>query len=57
MECVHLQKETVNGVQDMSQLTEGLIRFVGNSHVYQTPKSNCFIAARANGAHKALFNV
>ena len=35
----------------------GLIKLVGNSHVYQAPKSNCFIAARAIGAHKALFNV
>ena len=35
----------------------GLIRFVGNSHVYQAPKSNCFISVRAIGAHKALLNV
>ena len=36
---------------------EGLIRFVGNSHVYQAPKSNCFIAARVTGANKELFSV
>ena len=35
----------------------GLIKLVGNSHVYQAPRSNCFIAARAIGAHKVLFNV
>ena len=35
----------------------GLIGFAGNSHVYHAPKSNCFIAARAIGAYKALFNV
>ena len=33
------------------------IRFVGYPHVYQAPESNCFIAARAVGAYKALFNV
>ena len=31
--------------------------FQGNSRVYQARKSNCFITARAIGAHKALFNV
>ena len=30
--------------------------FVGNPYVYQAPKSSCFIAARAIGAHEALFN-
>ena len=35
----------------------GLIKLVGNSHVYQAPKSNGFIAARAIGAYKVLFNV
>ena len=35
----------------------GLIRFAGNSHVYQVPKRNCFIAVLAIGAHKALFSV
>ena len=56
----HLENKTlVNGVRDMSRkkLTGGVIRFVGNSHVYQAPKSNCFIAARAIGAHRGLFNV
>ena len=35
----------------------GLVRFVGNSYVYQAPKGNCFVATRAIGAHKALFSV
>ena len=58
IECFHLQNETfVNGVQNTIQkITGGLIRFVGNSHVYQAHKSNCFITARAIGAHKRLFN-
>ena len=30
---------------------------LGNSHVYQAPQSNCFIAAPANRACKALFSV
>ena len=34
-----------------------LITFAGNPHVYQAPESNCFIAARAIGAHEALFIV
>ena len=34
-----------------------LKRFVGNFHVYQTSKNNCFIAAHAIGTHKALFNL
>ena len=34
-----------------------LIRFVGNSHAYQAPESNCFIAARAISASKVLLNV
>ena len=33
-----------------------LLRFVGNPHVYQAPESGCFIAARAIGAHEALFH-
>ena len=63
IECFHLQNETlVSGVQDMSQKminreSYKVCRFVGNSHVYQAPKSNCFIAVRAIVAHKALFNV
>ena len=69
MESLHLQSETIaNEVQDMSQKVINwwvLIRFrgrgyfpkyVGNPHIYQAPKSNCFIAARAIGAHEALFN-
>ena len=59
IECFHLQNETcVNGVQDMSQIIINrgvLIKFVGNPRVYQAPKSSCFIAARAIGAHEALF--
>ena len=35
----------------------GPTRFLGSFHVYQLPKSNCFTAARATGAHKVLFNV
>ena len=60
IESFHLQNETlVNDVKNMNQkkLTGGLIRFVGNSHVYQAPKSNCFIAGRAIASHKTLFNV
>ena len=61
IECFHLQNETLlSGVQNMSQKIikqGGHIRFVGNSHIYQASKSNCFIAARAIGAHKALFLV
>ena len=61
IECFHLEKETlVNGVQDMSQkiINWGvLIRFVGNPHVYQTPKSNYFIATPAIGALETLFIV
>ena len=34
-----------------------LIRFVGNSHVYQARESSRFIAACGIGAHKALFIV
>ena len=34
-----------------------LVRFVGNPHVYQAPKSSCFIAARAIGAHRTLLTV
>ena len=33
-----------------------LIRFVGKPHIYQAPESSCFITARENGAHEALFN-
>ena len=60
IECFHLQNDTlVNGVQDMSQkiINWGvvLIRFVGNPHFYQAPKSSSFIAARAIRAHEALF--
>ena len=61
IECFHLQKEILlNRVQNMSQKIINqvvLIRFVGNTHVYQAPKSSCFIAAPAIGAHKALFNL
>ena len=63
IECFHLRNETlVNGVQDMSQKiinreSYKVCSFLGNSHVYQAPKSNCFIAARATVAHKALFNI
>ena len=32
-----------------------LVRFVGNLHVYQVPKSSFFVAARAIGAREALF--
>ena len=39
------------------QLIGGLIKFAGNFHVYQAPKSIYFIGARAIGAHKSLFNV
>ena len=34
----------------------GLIKFVGNSCVYQAPESNCFIAGCATGVHKTLFS-
>ena len=47
-------------IQDMSQniIKWGLTRFLGNSHVCQSLKSGCFIAARAIGAHnKYIFNV
>ena len=50
----------MNGVSDMNQeLIDPwvLIDFAGNPHVYQAPKSNCFIAALAISAHEALFNV
>ena len=63
--CFHKKNETlVNRVQDMSRkvITSGvLIRFgnreyspkyVGNSHIYQPPESNCFIADRAIGQTK-----
>ena len=33
------------------------MKFVGNFRVYQAPRSNCFIAVRADGARKALFIV
>ena len=60
IECFHLKSEIlVNAFQDLSQknITGGLMTFVGNSHVYQAPKSTCFIATRAIRAHKSLFNV
>ena len=61
IECFHLQNETlVNGVQDMREKIinrEILIWFVDNPHVYQAPERSCFIAARATGAHEALFNL
>ena len=61
IECFDMQNESlVNRVQDMTQriINRGvLIRFLGNSHIYQTPETNCFIAARATGAHEVLFNV
>ena len=50
----------MNGVSDMNQeLIDPwvLIDFAGNPHVYQTPESNCLIAALAISAHEALFNV
>ena len=54
IECFHLQNETlVSGVQDMSQKminreSYKVCRFVGNSHVYQAPKSNCFNCCSCN---------
>ena len=50
-------KTLVNGVQNMNHKIIKFTRFVGNSHVYQTPKSNCFIAAGGIGTRKALFSV
>ena len=47
----------VNVVQNKNHKIINLIRFVGNSHVYQALKSNCFFAGRVIGAHKALFSV
>ena len=50
----------MNGVQDMSQNIINqvvLIKFVGNTHVYQEPGSSFLIAVRAIGAHKPLFTV
>ena len=48
IECFQLQTETyVNGIQNMKQNEtnwerggEEVIRFVDNSHVYQSPKNN-----------------
>ena len=61
IESFHLQNEaTASGVQDMTQKIINravLIRVVGNHHVYQAPKSSCFIATRAIGAHGALFSL
>ena len=49
--CFYLQNETlVNGVRDVSN--GNISKFVGNPHIYQAPKNNCFIAASASGAHK-----
>ena len=68
--CFHLQNETlVNAVQDMNQKVTNwgvgvLIMFGGqkyfpkyieNSHTYQAPESNYFIAALAIGAQEAPF--
>ena len=39
------------------QLTRRSYKVCRQLSVNQAPKSNCFIAARTNGAHKALFNV
>ena len=51
----------MNGIQDISQkiINRGvLMRFAGNPHVYQAPKSNCCsCAACAIGAHEALFSL
>ena len=68
--CFHLQNKTlVNGVQDMNQkiINHGILlgfgdreyfqKYVGNPQIYQVPESNCFIAARAIGAHKELLPV
>ena len=46
--------------QNMNQkiINRGVsIRFVGNPHVYKASESNYFIAACANGTHRALLNV
>ena len=60
IECFHLQNERlVSGVQDMRHkiINRGvLVRFVGNVHVCQVPKSSFFIAACTIGAYQALFN-
>ena len=32
-----------------------LIRFVGNPHLYEAPKSSCFITTHAIGAYEAPF--
>ena len=55
-----LQNETlVYGVQDMSQkIINPSSHKVGRQLLcLSPPKSNCFIAARAIGARKALFNL
>ena len=36
-------------------LIGGLIRFVGNSHVYQTPKNNCLIVQLGHTKHCPLY--
>ena len=52
IECFQLQTETyVNVIQNMKQNEtnwrgergEEVIRFVDNSHVYQSPKNNCLL--------------
>ena len=49
---------TLTNVISQNVIHQGvLIRFVGSSHIYQAPKSNCFIAACAISARKVLLNV
>ena len=46
-----------SGYEEKNKHMGGFIRFLGDFHVYQAPKSNCFVASRAIGAQNALFNV
>ena len=49
----------MNRVQDMNQkiINWGVLMFVDNPHIYQALESNYVTAARATGAHEALFSV
>ena len=46
-----------SGYEGKNKHKGGFITFLGDFHVYQAPKSNCFVASCAIGAHNALFNV
>ena len=41
----------------MFGIREYFSKYLCNPHTYQASESNYFVAARANGANEALFNI